>query len=59
MLYNISSFYIQNFKPLSSLYCWAGRFESYLVATPENNFSHVVAPTDVGQGQETVREATM
>ena len=30
--YNISSFYIRNFKPYASLCSWAGRFESYLVA---------------------------
>ena len=38
-LYNISSFYIQNFKTLASLYSWAGRFESYLVANLEYRFS--------------------
>ena len=29
--FNISSFYIWNFKPLASLCSWTGRFESYLV----------------------------
>ena len=29
-------------KPLASLYCSAGRFESYLVATPEDRFSRDV-----------------
>ena len=38
-----SSFYIQNFKPLASLCSWAGRFESYLVANPEDRFSRDVA----------------
>ena len=41
--YNISSFYIQNFKTLASLCSRAGRFESYLVANPEGRFSHDVA----------------
>ena len=36
---NASSFYIQNFKPLASFYCCAGRFESYLVGNPEDRFS--------------------
>ena len=42
-LYNICSFYMQNFKPLASLCSWAGRFESYLVAHPEDRFSRDVA----------------
>ena len=29
-------FYIQISKPLASLYYWAGRLESYLIATPDN-----------------------
>ena len=37
--YNISSFYIRNFKPLASFYGCAGRFESYLVENPEDRFS--------------------
>ena len=41
--YNISSFCIQNFKPLASLCSWAGWFESYLVANPEYRFSRDVA----------------
>ena len=36
--YNISSFYIKNLKPLVSLCSWEGRFESYLVANPEDRF---------------------
>ena len=44
---NTSSFYIQNFIPLASLYCCAGRFESYLVGNPEDKFSrdeaHIIA----------------
>ena len=28
------------FKSLASLCSWAGRFESYLVETPEDRFSH-------------------
>ena len=32
-------FYIQNFKPLASPCGCAGRFESYLVAHPEDRFS--------------------
>ena len=31
---------MQNLKTLASLYSWAGRFESYLVANPEDKFSH-------------------
>ena len=38
--YNSSSFYSQNFKPLPSFYGCAGWFESYLVANPEDRFSH-------------------
>ena len=30
---------MQNLKPLASLYSWAGQFESYLVANPEDRFS--------------------
>ena len=33
--YNTSSFYTRNFKPLASLWSWAGQFESYLVKNPE------------------------
>ena len=36
--YNISSFYIQNFKLLASFGGCAGRFESYLVENPEDRF---------------------
>ena len=39
--YNTSSFYIQKFKPLASLCGCAGRFESYLVANPEDRFFFV------------------
>ena len=38
--YNISSFYIRNFKPLASICSCAGRFESYLVKNPKDRFSH-------------------
>ena len=31
---------IQNFKTLASFYRWASRFESYLVANPEDKFSY-------------------
>ena len=41
--YNTSSCYIQNFKTLASLCLWAGQFESYLVANPEDRFCHDVA----------------
>ena len=34
--YIISSFHIRNFKPLASFYNWAGWFEPYLVANPED-----------------------
>ena len=34
----ISSFYIRNFKPLASSCGCAGRFESTLVANPEDRF---------------------
>ena len=37
--YNISSFYIRNFKPLPTFCGCAGRFESTLVANPEDRFS--------------------
>ena len=30
---------MQNLKPPASLYSWAGRFVSYLVANPEDRFS--------------------
>ena len=33
-------FYIQNFKPLATLWCSANRFESDLVGNPEDRFSH-------------------
>ena len=38
-LYNISSFYIQNFKPLASFCGCAGRLESHLVRNPKDRFS--------------------
>ena len=38
-LYNTSSFYTRNFKPLASLCSWAGQFESYLVRNPKVRFS--------------------
>ena len=38
-LYYTSTCYSQNFKPLTSLYNWAGWFESYLVEHPEDRFS--------------------
>ena len=31
--------YSRNFKTLSSLISWAGRFESYLVENPEDRFT--------------------
>ena len=37
--YNTSNFYIRNFKPLPSVCSWAGRFESTLVANPEDRVS--------------------
>ena len=37
--YNVSSFYIRNFKPLASFFGCTGRFESYLVKNPEDRFS--------------------
>ena len=42
-LYYIESTYIRNFKPLASLCSWAGRFESHLVATPEDRISRDAA----------------
>ena len=36
--YNISSFYIRNFKTLATFCSWPGWFESYLVANPEDRF---------------------
>ena len=41
--YNISSFYIRNFKPLASFCGCVGRFESYLVENPKDRFPHDVA----------------
>ena len=37
--YNISSFYVRNFKPLGSFCGCAGWFESYMVENPEDRFS--------------------
>ena len=34
---------MQNLKPLAGLYTWAGHFESYLVANPEDRFSRDAA----------------
>ena len=34
---------MQNLNPLASLCSWAGRFESILVANPEDRFSRVAA----------------
>ena len=45
--YNISSFYIRNFKPLASLYSWEGRFESTLVGNPEDRFSRDKAQINI------------
>ena len=41
--YNTYSSCIQNFKTLASFCSWAGWLESYLVANPEDRFSHDVA----------------
>ena len=38
-IYNTSSFYIRNSKPLPSFCDCAGRFVSYLVANPEDRSS--------------------
>ena len=38
--YNISGFYIRNFKPLASFCDCAGRFESNQVKNPKDRFSH-------------------
>ena len=48
--YNIASSYIFNFMSLASNCSRAGGFESYLVANPEDRFSHEEA-------QITIREA--
>ena len=45
--YNISSFYIRNFKPLAGFCGCAGRFVSYLVGNPEDRFSRDVAQIEV------------
>ena len=45
---NTSSFYIRNFKPLPSFSGCAGRFVSYLVANPEDRFSHDEAHLTTG-----------
>ena len=49
--YNTSSFYSRNFNTLASLISWAGRFESYLVANPEDRVScdeaHIIIFTGV------------
>ena len=47
--YNTSSFCIQNFKTLDCLCSWAGRFESYLVANPEDRFSRDEAQLKTAQ----------
>ena len=44
--YNTSTCYSRNFKTLASLCSRAGRFESYLVANPEDKFSR-----DMDHGQ--------
>ena len=41
--YTASSFYVRNFKTLASFWSWAGQFESYLVANPEDRFSRDMA----------------
>ena len=38
-LYNTSTCYSRNVKTLASLSCWTGRFESFLVANPEDRLS--------------------
>ena len=50
-LYNSSSFYIQNFKPLpiASFCGCTGWFESYLAGNPEDRFSRDVALTILNQ----------
>ena len=40
---NTSTCYSQNFKTVASLCTWAGQFESYLVKSPEDRFSHDMA----------------
>ena len=40
---------IQNFKALSSLCSWAGRFDFYLVANPEDRFSCDMAQLQMSQ----------
>ena len=44
--YNIYVCFIQNFKTLASFCCWAGRFESDLVANPEDelNVDFTISP---------------
>ena len=44
--------YSRNFNPLASLCSWAGRFESYLVANPEDRFSRDEAQMPKHLGQE-------
>ena len=41
--YNTSTCYSRNFKTLVCLWSWADRFESHLVANPEDRFSRDVA----------------
>ena len=38
--YNVSTCYSRNFKTLASRCCCIGRFESYVVANPEDKFFH-------------------
>ena len=45
ILYNTSSFLIQNFKTLAGLCSCAGQLESYLVTNSEDSFTHDVAQT--------------
>ena len=49
--YNTCICYIQNFKTLASLCSWAGRFASYLVANPEDRFSHDMAHNILGSNK--------
>ena len=44
--YNTTTCYSQNFKTLANPISWAGRFESFLVANPEDRFSRDKAQLD-------------
>ena len=43
-----------DFNTQASLCCWAGQFESYLIANPEDRFSHDVAHNIGGKKERVI-----